>query len=440
MKNRILLPLIFCLGLALKANSQELLTLEQAIATGLKNNFSILLSKNNLEISKNNNTSGNAGFLPVVNATGSYVNTTSNTHQEYYDGRVKDATNAGSYSMNTGVAMNWTVFDGMAMFNEHSRLKENELNSESQLKNEVENTVAQITVAYYGIVQQNKLLDVMREALGFSAERKQLMQHKFRLGGASELDYLQAVVDLNADSVSLIQETTNLSKAMAELNYLIGLNPDAHYMVEDTVVSTPLPVYEELIQPVSDLNTGIDIARRNARMAEYNLRITKSIQYPAVNLTAAYNFAKSHTQVGIVETNRNFGPNFGLNFSYTLFDGFNNSRKIKNARIEQLNTEIQLNETIAGVKNQLYKLFTEYSSYRVLIRIEETNVLTARHNTTVAFEKYRLGELNDLDFRQIQLKQLEAENRLLQSRYQLKVFETELLRISGGLIKEDVEI
>ena len=74
--------------------SQEIMTLPRAIETGLKNNFSIILQKNSEEISKNNNTLGNAGFLPVLGLTGTQNNTYSTTHQKTFTGTTRDITNA----------------------------------------------------------------------------------------------------------------------------------------------------------------------------------------------------------------------------------------------------------------------------------------------------------------------------------------------------------
>jgi outer membrane protein TolC len=140
----------------------------------------------------------------------------------------------------------------------------------------------------------------------------------------------------------------------------------------------------------------------------------------------------------LIETNRNYGPNYGLNFTYTLFNGFTTQQKVNNARLAQLSQELQLNETVAGIQSELYKLYTNYTTYTKIMELEDSNVRNARQNTKVAFEKYRLGELNDLDFRQIQLKQVAAENQLVQAQYQLKLIETELLRISGRLVNEAV--
>lgn len=432
---------IILIGLLLAfftAQGQQKLALIDALQEGLKNSYSIKLERNNLNIAQNENTLGNAGMLPSLNASGSYVNTTNNTHQAYYDGRVRDASNAQNYSLNTGIALNWVLFNGMAMFTLKDQLNENQKLAEATFRNQVELTVAEITGAYFAVVQQAKLVDVAMKTVNFSIIRKELMQQKFRLGDASELDFLQSVVDLNADSTALLKETQYLQEAMANLNFLIGWLPDTKYLTQDTILLQGFANYDSLIKPLVERNSSIEIAKRKSQIAAYGLRMAHSANYPVLNFVAGYNYAKSHSQVGLLETNRNYGPNLGLNFTYTLFNGLSLQQKIKNARINQLSQELLLDQTIANVQSQLYKLFTNHSTYAKIIELENSNVLNARQNTKVAFEKYRLGELNDLDFRQIQLKQLEAENQSVQAQYQLKLIETELLRISGRLVNEAV--
>jgi len=51
--------------------AQEKLSLTDAVALALKNNYSILNFKNEATIAANNNTAGNAGLLPSVSATAS---------------------------------------------------------------------------------------------------------------------------------------------------------------------------------------------------------------------------------------------------------------------------------------------------------------------------------------------------------------------------------
>ena len=62
-----LLFIIFILFDGIKSFALEILTLEDAVNIGLKNNYAIQLSKNELQISKENNTYGNSDMLPSIN-------------------------------------------------------------------------------------------------------------------------------------------------------------------------------------------------------------------------------------------------------------------------------------------------------------------------------------------------------------------------------------
>lgn len=63
---------ILLLSLSLSGFAQEQLSLQEAITIALQNNYDIKISKNQIDIAKNNANIGNAGMLP--NLTGSYTN------------------------------------------------------------------------------------------------------------------------------------------------------------------------------------------------------------------------------------------------------------------------------------------------------------------------------------------------------------------------------
>src|SRR3954471_23558510 len=66
-----------------QAAAQEKLSLSDALALALKNNYSILISRNEEEIAKNDYSLGNAGMLPSVIATASGATNINNTKQKY---------------------------------------------------------------------------------------------------------------------------------------------------------------------------------------------------------------------------------------------------------------------------------------------------------------------------------------------------------------------
>ncbi|HAQ64931.1 MAG TPA: hypothetical protein DCR43_03615 [Bacteroidales bacterium] len=434
MRHGVLIILLFLFSFS-SLRGQSYLSPDEAVAIGLENNFSVKISRNTLQIAHNNNTAGSAGYLPTVTTSGSYNENLNSSRQQYYDGRLREATNSKSNSFTAGVALNWTLFDGFGMFVEDQRLDELELSGEAELRDQMEAVVSEIITTYYSLVQQDRRLKVLYDALQFGHNRKALARQKFDLGISSELDYLQAVADLNADSADYLRQQADLLRTKVALNNLLVRGATVTFTTVDSIGLLPDLTYEELSNPLIDQNATIELAKRRQKIAIYETRLARSVTYPQLNFTAGYSFTKSTSAIGLVESNRNYGPNAGVNLSYTLFDGFRNRQRIRNARLSEQNAAIALDETLQAIQSTLYTLYSDYRAQQQLVALEKSNVTVVRNNTRIALDKYRLGELNDLDLRQIQLRQIEVENSLLQSFYQVKVLETELLRLSGRIIR-----
>ncbi|MEX1063598.1 MAG: TolC family protein, partial [Balneolaceae bacterium] len=108
-----------------RAEDGEMLTLDEAIRIGLENNYGIQIFRNTAEIASNNRTLGNAGFLPSVAGTGSRSEQVENSR---FETDISGGETQGARSANTsaGIALDWTLFDGMQMFINHQRLGEQE--------------------------------------------------------------------------------------------------------------------------------------------------------------------------------------------------------------------------------------------------------------------------------------------------------------------------
>src|SRR6266568_3210474 len=126
--------LAFLLLTILNQAGAQLLTSEDAVSIALKNNFDILVARNDADIDKINNTVGNAGMLPSVAITGTDNYSINNTHSEYLDPTTPtlSKSNVHSNSFNAGGFLNWTLFDGGKMFITKKRLNEIEALGELQ--------------------------------------------------------------------------------------------------------------------------------------------------------------------------------------------------------------------------------------------------------------------------------------------------------------------
>src|ERR1051326_2896673 len=220
-KNKKILFFLF-LSFIIKGWTQENLTLQQAIEIALKNNFSIQVTKTGSDISSNDVTMGNAGMLPQVNASVLGNTANNNTHQQYASGLEVNKSGVGSNNINSGIFLNWTLFDGMRMFATYDKLKELRSMGELQMKIEIENDVAKVINGYYDVVRQKQLIKATSEAISLYQEREKIAQTKLNVGSGSKLEVRQAQVDMNAQRSQLMKLQTALYNAKANLNQLLA--------------------------------------------------------------------------------------------------------------------------------------------------------------------------------------------------------------------------
>src|SRR5687767_704415 len=123
-----ILLLIF-LSAGLDASSQRILSLEEAIATALRNNYEILLAKNDSAAAALDYSYRNAGLLPRLNANVGTVWNNNDQKQILSDGTKRESKGLKSNNLQASLALNWTLFDGLRMFATRSEEHTSELQS-----------------------------------------------------------------------------------------------------------------------------------------------------------------------------------------------------------------------------------------------------------------------------------------------------------------------
>lgn len=419
--------------LSVSVFAQDTLKLQDAIVMALQNNFSISLAKNTVEIADVNNSLGNAGMLPKLDVTGSRSLSINNSHAEYFDGRVRDVPNAKSNNQSAGIQLSWTLFDGMYMFIQRDKLNELQELSNIQLRGVIENTVAQVSRVYFDIAVQQKLLELYHEALDISKQRRMFAKARLDVGKGSELAYLQAMVDMNADSANYMRQLSVVQNAVSDLNLLLCRDLKTVVLVEKNIPVQNTLLYEALWAKVQEQSPDLLEARSAINLANLATKEIKSARLPRLSLSSGYSYSKSQSDVGIFTSNRNIGFSAGLTLNYNIFNGFTNNQRLKVAQIRQESAQQDAELQKLSIEANLQQVYNDFQTNLKLVRFEKENMQFAKLNWDIAQEKYKLGALNDVELRETQKKLMDAENRLLQSLFRCKSAEIELMRISGQL-------
>lgn len=429
MRSRLIILLVLC---SVVSMAQGVLTPEQAIEIALKNNYDILLAKNDAEIASRNNTVGNAGMLPRVDAYVTDNFTLNNLDQKLTTGTEIKRNNADGNTVGASVALNWTLFDGLRMFATKGRLNKLEEIGELQYKDQIQTAVADVLNSYYGIVGAKQQLVAIQEAIKISEERVKLADMKFQVGTAGKTDLLQAKVDLNAQKSNAINQRKVIAQRKAALNAILSRPAETDFDVLDTI---PFNSNLGLTADLDSKNFQLQAAMKNVDVAKYQKKEAFSFLLPDLTGTVGYGYTRAQNSAGFSLFNQSYGLNAGFTLHIPLFNGLNTLREVKIASINIQNSQFNLERARFQVKLSYYNALRDYQDAKELLALEEENIQLADENQKIALERFRLGQSTSIELREAQISYVEAKTRLVNARYGAKVAENELLRLQGELVK-----
>lgn len=431
------LLLLTCSWLFNNLNAQRPLTVEEAIANALESNYEIRLVRNDSAAYAIDKKFVNAAFLPRLNGTASKVWNTNDQQQRFSDGTKRERDNLNSSNLAAAINLNWTLFDGFRMFATREKVEELNKLGELGVRNQVVITVAQVMSNYYNIVQQKQQLLAIEEQISINEERVKLADRKLSVGLGSKPELLQARVDLNAQKAAQLRQQTLMAQLKEQLNQLMGQPVEQQFLVSDSI---PLKLdlqYEEIAGQIEAANPTLLITRKNLDIARLTLKEVKADRWPVIQLNSAYNFTRLDNKAAINPFtplfNQNKGMNIGFSAAIPILNGFNTRRVIQQSRLDIQYQEISLENQRSLVLLELNNRFKDYEYQKKALLLEEENIELAKENVFIALARFRQGVSTYLELREAQISLADAYNRLISARYNTKVAEVELLRLSGNI-------
>jgi len=426
----------FVVALPFFVKSQTVMTLEEAVALALENNYDIKLVSTDVAIAENNVNIGNAGMLPTVNADVSAAAAIQNTTQTLLSGETRSLRNAESQSSAYGASLDWTIFDGLRMFTRYEQLKEFKALGEANLQAAILNTVYEVVSNYFSLVQQKQLIAATQTALDLSAFRLQTAQNQYQIGRASKLEVLAARVDLNTDTTDLLRQRDVYNSTRVRLNELLGRSVDIAFGVVDTVIISHTLNYDELLALAVRQNPTLQSALINQRISELELKLVKGNRYPVVSVSSAYTRSRSRAELGFSTRSKNNSFSYGISASLNLFNGFLQRRNERNAELAIEAANIQVDQVSQNIRAQLLAAYQTYLMNLELVRLEANNRAIAEENMNITLEKFKLGSIAPLEFREAQRNFVDASARYSTAQYQAKLAEISLNQIAGAIKME----
>lgn len=419
------------------AQAQQMLTLEDAIQQGITKQYSIQISRQRERIAANENSLGNAGFLPTITGSANKNYTISGIDQSFFGGLRPPLVQSGvnSNSGNVGMAMAWTLYDGKGMFVLRDRYKELQNLGAKQTESSIENLIALISSTYYDIIRQNLRVNNFKKGLEISNDRLKLAKDRYEVGQGSKVDYYSAQVDYNEDKALLIAQEQSFTNTKIGFNTLLVKDYKADFQIVNTIDLLPKLKLSELKMSALSQNPTLIGAILSKKISDLDTKNLQSQQKPQIDLLAGYNLNSVANGAGFgVEKGSSDVFNYGLRATINIFDGYNQKRRIQNAKINAEIAALQIEDLKNALLSALEKTYVTYENSMNLIQLETENYTIAKQNIDIAFDRFKVGIATSYELREVQRNAVAAETRLIEAKYAAKAAEIELIRLSGNLL------
>ncbi|MBD1427045.1 TolC family protein [Sphingobacterium arenae] len=430
---RILISLYFGVSIFAIAVGQELLTVQHAVEIALENNYDIRLSQNLLLAAKENKTYGSAGMLPNATADLTQNNSIQNATQLQNSGVERSLDNARNNNLTYGINIGWTIFDGLGMFARFEKLQELEKQGELELKRTILATVGDVITVYYTIVEQQNLLSALDSSILISRERLRTAENRFSIGKAAKLEVLNVQVNLNEDISARLRQIETVKNLKTMLNGILVRDLDIDFTIDTKVSIDRSLVYGDLFERADRFNPDLQIIILNRKLAELDMQEIKSARYPTVRLNGGYNFSRTESSLGFVAQSNSKGLTYGLTASVNIFDGLNQRRNERVAKLQIDNASLQIEQQRLAVKTGLKTAYETYLTNIELVKLERKNEDIARQNLDITLAKYTIGSISAVEFRDAQENFINAISRFNAAQLQAKLSEIQLKELVGQI-------
>jgi len=413
------------------------LTLHEALTTALKNSLDIEISQTNVDVQSLRNTAGFAGGLPTVGVAASTNGVINNTQQEFFNaasgGNLKRAVSgAQSSQYAAGLTGSYLLYNGGRVHATRQRLDELAKISQLQLNSTVQNVLANVSLRYFAVVQQQRYIRTLQASVEVSRQKLRLIETRQSVGLANNADKFQAQLDLNAQLLTQQQQELAAQQATADLLRALTLDLNTAVAVEDSIpVSTSLSWQE--IQGSLDRNPDLLAAERQVAVNQLIERETQAGRYPAVSLNGGTNFARNANSVGTTLFNQSYGPYAGLSLSVPLYTGGVNKRLVDIARLNTRTAELQRTALQKDYRLNALKAWEAYQKQLVLVNTAEASYTTARQLLKLVQLRLDAGLSTLVDVKLAQQSFEDAGYRLVNYRYAAKSAEITLRQLAALL-------
>ncbi len=428
-KKRLFLFILIFNGYALSAQQ---LTLSDAIAIALKNNYQIQIEKNNLKISTINNNKGVAGALPFVTMNTSDQESRVDVNQRLNSGTEISRTGAYANSLNANITGSITLYNGYKITATQQRLQALQQQSEQILNAQIQNTIAGVMLRYYTVIREQHYVSTIEKSIELVNKQLELVQSRKKIGLSNDAELFQSQIDLNTRALELSTQQALVKQSQIELLNILDINPDSSITISDSIFLKNDILLQDVLSSISK-NPEITSLDHQIKINGLIEKEVASLRKPSLKLNTGYNLINNESTAGQLLLNRSYGPFVSMGLTVPIYNGSAFKRQQQTAAINTENAKLKKESSLNDQQAAATKTYQSYITSREQMKTQEQTLQLSKQLVDLTLKRYELNSATAVEVREAQKSYEDASFRLINLVYLAKLAEIELLRLSYQL-------
>ena len=444
---------IFLFGLissSLYAQSTDIriITIDDAIAIALENNYALKQAKNELDLADDLIFSEKADFLPSVSAS---MNGSRTTGQQFIFDRFSEGfdpfVDISSQSISGGMNASINLFTGFTNILTLKSSQSNKESREQQYERAKELVIFNTATRYLQVLLDKELLAIAKQNLETSTTQLKQVQAQVELGARPMVDLFNQEAQVANDELVVTQRENTQSLNSLLLIRQLEIDPLGTYdFVVPDLTLNDLPWVDlnlkTLVDEALSIRSDILSAEASILSLRYQTQVTKNSLLPTLRASASvssrysdqYSIAGSEVSFSDQFFDQQVNRSLGLSFSVPLFNNWNRMYSIQSSQVQLKNAELNLDNSKMQVIQEVTQAYNDYSSYVKQLDASEKSLVASERAFQTQQERYNLGASTLIELTQAQSAFVSAQSSYTQALYNL-IFQEKLVDFYLGKLK-----
>jgi len=292
-------------------------------------------------------------------------------------------------------------------------------------RNEV---VLQVKQAFYDVLRAQELVKVAEEALRNAQIRRNLAQAAVEAGVSPRLDVIRADAAVAAAQQAVIAARNALQLAKSAFNNVLGRRVDEP--VELLSADEPLPEpadFHRCLQEALAKRPEVLQADLGVALAEKQIIVARREQLPSVIVRGQWDFNLKTSTFQPRESS--FTTIAAVQFK--IWDSGQTQGRVEQARADVDKAKITSENVREGIALEVRNAYLGLQEAREKVAVAEKGLQAATESLRVARLRYEAGVSNQLELSDAELAYTQAEQNLVNARYDLRVAWARLEKAMG---------